>query len=236
MKKILLSLLCAVGLLSPSLVRSQSFTVANDTMITTANGGMINMNNFVTPVGGPVTLQWRAIESNLPSDWTPNVGICDNVNCYILSSLYPSGTLKTTASYTALGDFHIQVDLSPSTTLGTYYFKLRLHNQAISTDTAVETYIISKTNPTAAAYVTKSTDNVVLYPNPANNELNVVYDASADVKNIAVYNIIGKAMTIYRVNGTSANLNLENIPSGIYFVRLINSRGDVVVTRKFTKQ
>jgi hypothetical protein len=84
--------------------------------------------------------------------------------------------------------------------------------------------------------ITHSANDVLLYPNPANNELNVVYDGSADIKNIGVYNIIGKLLTVYKVSGASANLNLEHIPSGIYFVRLLNSQGNAVVTRKFTKQ
>jgi hypothetical protein len=75
-----------------------------------------------------------------------------------------------------------------------------------------------------------------LYPNPALNEINVVYDGSADVKDIAVYNLIGRVMMVYKVTGSSANLNIENIPAGIYFVRLLNTHGNVVITRRFTKQ
>jgi hypothetical protein len=74
------------------------------------------------------------------------------------------------------------------------------------------------------------------YPNPAQNEVNVAYDANADIQNIALYSIIGKVLRVYKVTGNSANLDLENIPSGFYFVRLMNSHGDAVATRKFTKQ
>lgn len=83
----------------------------------------------------------------------------------------------------------------------------------------------------------KQAPEIVLYPNPAINELNVLYDAKADVKNIAVYNLIGRLMTVYKTaeNG-SANLNLEGIPPGIYYVWLINSEGNIVATKKFTKQ
>jgi len=77
---------------------------------------------------------------------------------------------------------------------------------------------------------------VLLCPNPANDELNLVYDANADVKNIAAYNMMGTVMAIYKVDGPSANLNLEAMPSGIYFVRLSNSYGQEVPTKKFTKQ
>ena len=96
------------------------------------------------------------------------------------------------------------------------------------------TFVINHT-ALAVPNVNKATE-VNMYPNPAHDELNVVYDPSADVKTIAVYNIIGKVMSVYKVNGNSANLNTENMPSGIYFVRLMNSHGEAVVTRRFTKQ
>ena len=98
------------------------------------------------------------------------------------------------------------------------------------------TFIVRKNCAATNVNNTKPAEDFVLYPNPAYNELNVVYDASLDVKNIAVYNIIGKVMSVYKVSGTSANLNIENIPSGIYFLRLYNSTGSVILTRKFTRQ
>ncbi|MFI5195872.1 MAG: T9SS type A sorting domain-containing protein [Chitinophagales bacterium] len=90
--------------------------------------------------------------------------------------------------------------------------------------------------PAAVTNINNTENEIILYPNPARDELNVVYSPNADVKTIAVYNIIGKVIAVYKVTSAGANLNLENIPSGIYFVRLTNSHGDVVVTRKFTKQ
>ena len=79
-------------------------------------------------------------------------------------------------------------------------------------------------------------NEAVLYPNPAKNEVNLVYNEASDVKNIAVYNIIGKVMAVYKVGSTSANLDLNNMPPGIYFAKLYSSAGNVVATRKFTKK
>lgn len=114
--------------------------------------------------------------------------------------------------------------------------KVKLNNASIPTDTFIQTYIVTRTPTTSVANV-KPNSEVSLYPNPASNSVNLVYDASADIRNIAVYNIIGKQVSLFRpTDNSSANLNIESIPAGIYFVRLINSRGDVVTTRKFTKQ
>jgi len=79
--------------------------------------------------------------------------------------------------------------------------------------------------------------NVTLYPNPAGKELNITYNPAANVKTIAIYNIIGKVMTVYKVLADgSASLNLENIPYGVYMARLFDSNGSVVTTVRFTRQ
>jgi hypothetical protein len=240
MKKVF-TFLVGVLLLNVAAVRlgAQSFTVQADTVNFAAPPGLNNVEDTIIPTSSSVTLQWKVINpTSIPSDWIPLLGICDNVNCYTMTGLWPAGTVKTSAAYPLVGnhDFHLQEDLDAATTLGCYLVKVRLNNLAIPGDTAIENYFVCKTSPTASAVVFRSSSDVVLYPNPATNEVNVVYDAGADVKNIAIYSIIGKMSAIYKVNGNSANLNLENIPAGIYFVRLVNSQGNVVATKKFSKQ
>lgn len=90
---------------------------------------------------------------------------------------------------------------------------------------------------TSQLQLARCADDLLVYPNPAGNELNIVYDVSIEVKNIAVYNLIGKMVAVYKVTGTnSANLNLEALTPGIYFVRLYNAQGEVVLARRFTRQ
>jgi hypothetical protein len=240
MKKVF-TFVVGVLLLNVAAVRlgAQSFSVAYDTVNWTPPSGLNFTEDSIAPTSSSVTLQWKVINpTNLPADWIPLVGICDNITCYPMTGLWPSGTVKTSNPYpmTGVHDFHLQADLDAATTLGCYLVKVRMNNAAILGDTAIENYIVCKTSPTASPVVIRSSNDVVLYPNPATNEVNVVYDAGADVKNIAIYSIIGKMSAIYKVNGNSANLNLENIPAGIYFVRLVNSQGNVVATKKFSKQ
>lgn len=80
-------------------------------------------------------------------------------------------------------------------------------------------------------------EELSVYPNPATTELNVVYGPGTSVRNIAIYNLIGKVMNVYKAGDAgSANLNLDGIPEGIYYVWLMNPKGDVIATKKFTKQ
>jgi len=243
MKKILTIISCALLLLTGIRSTAQLITVQHDTVSGNASSGLINIPDNIAGSTGSVTVSWKVVASDFPADWLPLLGICDDNLCYNNSptpALWPTGAIHTNAVYgTFAGDFHAQIDLSTATTIGCHYVKVRLYNTTNSTTVAdsntIVTFIVCK-SPTAVPNVSAEESSIALYPNPANNELNVVYDASADIKNIAVYNIIGKVMSVYKVAGNSANLNIENIPSGIYFVRLFNSNGNVVVTRKFTKQ
>jgi hypothetical protein len=79
-------------------------------------------------------------------------------------------------------------------------------------------------------------NDVILYPNPASNYLNVIFNPDAGIKNIAIYNLIGRVVSVFRVSGNSAKLDIDNTPSGIYFVRLMTDQGEIIATRKFTRQ
>ncbi len=240
--KQIFTLLVGIFLFFTTKLTAQSFTVQHDTVNSAPPVGVsTTIEDGVTATVSSATIDWKVIASDFPTDWVPVYSICDNASCWSGSGLWtPSGgtlATKTSMPYgTTLGDFHMVVDFTSSTSTGCHYMTVRMNNHSSATDTAYETYVICN-YPLSAPIFNKSSDDIILYPNPAHDELNVVYDASSDIKNIAVYNIIGKVLTVYKVtNNNSANLNIENIPSGIYFVRLINSHGDVVVTRKFTKQ
>ncbi|MCF8448612.1 MAG: T9SS type A sorting domain-containing protein [Taibaiella sp.] len=236
MKRIFILMSLAATLLVGKAANAQSFSAQNDTVYLNLNLIDNVHNNIVNNSSNTVEIEWKAIQSNFPSDWSANTGICDNVNCITGNGIWSptTATLNESTSSTS-NDFRLQVALGATPTHGTYYMKVKLTNKAVPNDTAIVTFIVSK-NATSVSSV-KASGDISIYPNPALNALNVVYSSIPDVKNIAIYSIIGRQMNMYRVtNESSASLNVETLPSGIYFIRLINSRGDVVTTRKFTKQ
>jgi hypothetical protein len=210
-----------------------TFNVQHTDTSVNVPGTMNIYNNITNTQSSNITIQWRVSATNFPTDWIAGLGICDANLCH--TDVWPTAT-KECVYAPGAGDFHVQLDLTSTATAGPYFLKVRLGNKfGTSADTVLETYTVTKIP--AGVNVVRSTSDVVLYPNPASNNVNVVYEPSADVKNIAIYNIIGKQMNLFRAtDNNSASLNIENLPSGIYFVRLLNSRGDIVTTRKFTKQ
>lgn len=219
-------------------ILAQTFTAAHDTVhfAYVPGSGTINFPDDITPSAN-TTITWNVTATNFPSDWQAGTGICDNHLCYSSSLLWgTTGSLRNETSNTydsgVAGDYHMQLTLSAGATTGCYYYTVKLetpglYQQSLTFDGCVY--------PTSVPTV-KQADEVILYPNPAQNEVNVVFDANSDIKTIAIYNLIGRPVSVFKVTGDSANMNIESLSSGIYFVRLINSHGDVVQTRKFTKQ
>lgn len=230
----LFALVCT--LFAGSRAMAQSFTVGQDTVIFGTNTFYTAINNVTNTSAIPDTIQWRIASTNWPSDWIATLGLCDNVNCFTGPDLWPT-VIKEAIYPVGTGDFHLTCDMSAATTPGTYVLRIRLNNKFHANDTAWQTYIVTKTAVSVPKTVKAVSSDVLLYPNPASNTLNVVYDAAAEIKSVAIYSIIGRQVSLFRAtDNNSASLNIENIPSGVYFVRLLNSRGDVFATRKFTKQ
>lgn len=241
MKKIILAVFSVLALSVTNTVKADSWGVWADTVYATVDSNAVLVDTILVTGSTSYALTWHVSASDFPADWrtTAALGLCDNNQCYNNTGTTNLWDGSTGSNFTSnpyapgSGDYHMVLNLKTASA-GTHYMTVTLQGASLTSHTA--TFVINKPAVSVVPQVPHA-DDVVLYPNPAANELNVVYDASADVKTIAVYNLIGKAMTVYKVTANnSANLNLENLPSGIYFARLINSQGNVVVTRKFTKQ
>lgn len=73
-------------------------------------------------------------------------------------------------------------------------------------------------------------DNISIYPNPANNVLNV--NASSNINKVEVYNMLGQNVMTVSVNDTNASINTSNLTQGMYMLKLHTDNG--VVNQKFT--
>lgn len=71
-----------------------------------------------------------------------------------------------------------------------------------------------------------------MYPNPANNVLNI--SAKGTIQNADIYNVLGSKVRSYTVNKSSETLDVSNLSSGIYLVKY--SVDGKVGTAKFVKQ
>lgn len=242
MKRILLGLFTITSLsLAAVKANAQAFTTEADTVYMTYSGtASLDAHNNITATSAPVSLKWFVIAENFLDDATwatqNTINICDNYTCetnfqnnilngdeYTSPNTYDVGVAETFKASFLLG----------SSNPGTRYVTVRLVDQNTSYQKDV-TFIISKW-ATSTTNVTKNSENIVLYPNPVRDEVNVVFN-DLNVKNIAVYNVIGKTMVVYRTVGNSAKMDLSKFPAGVYFLRMSDANGDIVATKRFTKQ
>lgn len=231
MKKLVLLIAVTLGITT---AKAQSFSIPQDTVFMFTSGSAELHTTVNNLTNSPLTVNWRMLSHSFDANWSSG-GICDNITCYDWSNV-SGGSSQTTDAIAANTNMDLKVILDGTTAANgsRAWVTLRVTDPATMLNKTV-TYVAMKA-PTSVNNVSKNEDNLTLYPNPAINNVNVVFDASLNVKNIAIYNLIGKAVKVYKVNGNSAKLEINDVPSGIYFVRLINAQGQIVATRKFTHQ
>ena len=69
-----------------------------------------------------------------------------------------------------------------------------------------------------------------VYPNPANNVLNI--RANANINTVEVFNIMGQQVASFDANDVNTTINTSNFANGVYTVRINTENG--VVNQKFT--
>jgi len=74
--------------------------------------------------------------------------------------------------------------------------------------------------------------NVEVYPNPADNNLIVKSD---DIQTVEIYNIAGMRVISQEVGAVEVNLNIADLSSGMYFIKVVDDKGNGTVT-KFIKR
>lgn len=80
----------------------------------------------------------------------------------------------------------------------------------------------------------KNNINIQIFPNPAFNSFEIKYESGTDTR--AYYQIIdltGKIVQQDNLNGQSKDINISQLPKGIYSVKIVN--GDKVCVKKLSK-
>ena len=75
-----------------------------------------------------------------------------------------------------------------------------------------------------------SEDNVSIYPNPANNVVNV--NAASNINNVEIFNMMGQKVAAFDANDTNVQINTTALSNGMYMMRITTENG--VSNQKFT--
>jgi hypothetical protein len=76
-----------------------------------------------------------------------------------------------------------------------------------------------------------STINAVVYPNPANSDLNVFMNVSANYE-VRLLTITGKAITLARTFNDNITLDVNALAAGVYFVEITDKDSQERIVKK----
>jgi hypothetical protein len=158
-------------------------------------------------------------EVPMPSDSTYEIGMLANADAYASDTIEGSGHLKVVVSPSCVKVDFIRAYLPADTLSGLH------HNGEIAFS-----YTIGNCTSNIENEI-KDEEFVKIFPNPATNSLNIQTEFPENYnRQIALINVIGKTILTGELkNGnTSAQLDITDIPSGIYFVKVFDAENSSV--------
>ncbi|MBR4583708.1 MAG: T9SS type A sorting domain-containing protein [Bacteroidales bacterium] len=77
---------------------------------------------------------------------------------------------------------------------------------------------------------------IYVYPNPADEELNILFNNLPDGKNtIEIHDITGRLMFTQEITSTNTSINISSLKQGVYMYRIVND-GNVIARDKIVKE
>jgi len=119
------------------------------------------------------------------------------------------------------------VSFTPATT-GTYYFGFRNFSAATATGThaiLIDTFNVTEALGTNEALQTQFS----VYPNPAENTLNITNTINASIEAIQLSDLNGRIVKNIKVsNATETQINISDISQGVYMLKIISDKGSLI--------
>jgi hypothetical protein len=230
MKKIF-TIIISVLVLS-NFVVAQSFTLSSKTNkiqgASTKNTIEANVTfTNTSTVSGDTIFNYEVIEATMPMAWS--LSNCDPEKCLEGSGVvgFKSSFIMKNVMGSNTGFF--KIDFSPNGTSGNGSTKIIIKSEKTGyTDTiSVEAKVWA-----VAVKEVKQNKEFSFYPNPAKDELVVKYFSKESFQ-VEIYNILGSKVKTFNINGGQANVNIEELANGIYFLRFKDD--DKVTSKTFTK-
>lgn len=215
---------------------AQGYTVAHDTTYASVNGtadvhnGITNSSNLSS-----LNITWQA--TLYPSNGWGVTGICDivngsqNGNCYN----WPVGQTPLIIPPGLSADFKVSFKNdstnNPAPVGSVCYFSILITSSGSANKTIW--YKVTK-DPLGVNTFSRVNDAIVIFPNPARDVVNVSIDPSLGAKTILISNLIGRTIGSYNVSAGVQKIDMDNVPTGMYFLRVFDNQGKLLETKKFT--
>jgi photosystem II stability/assembly factor-like uncharacterized protein len=137
-------------------------------------------------------------------------------------TIAPTTGVPTWSSSANNPAFNITNTVNPSQV---YTLTLKANNNS-GTSTLSQTFTVEYKNCTGIN-VNNLADELVVYPNPAHDQLNIIVPSEIDSYSVKIVNVLGAVIVDEKITNSkeSVNLNLTNKPKGVYFLT-IETKGE----------
>jgi len=190
---------------------------------------------------GNKTVETFAVDENMvqTKKWVHLTGTYDNNGGSGNIKLYVNGNLisKATADYEiAYSDSSLRIGMAiPGPSKQFFRGKIddvRIYNRALSSS---EVFLLYSSDGVRAS-TQDMKDNEIsfdMFPNPAETELTISLSGSTECK-LEIVDVLGKKVIENQISEGETVLNISELPSGIYYARLIGQE-NIIHTKKIIK-
>ena len=181
-------------------------------------------------------LRWERIMNDKPDSW--ETAVCDKNLCY-----FPWVATKDFFLAPNEADQDLLVHASPAmepggipmygADPGDAIVHLKVSNLNDPADTLIAIYNFSVTGSPIADLTEVELAALKLYPNPASDFFKIT--ETQEIKELAVYNILGRQVESFVVNGGNQEFDISNLPNGMYLVGMMDRDQETVKTVRLQK-
>ncbi len=168
---------------------------------------------------------WQRNIISLPNGWQSLV--CDINQCWTSGVNASPDTIVLSANGTSNLDAYIR----PNQISGSATIELKATEVGNTANTVTGRYLFTTT--TSSREVSKSSSSLKIYPNPTTDYF-MLSDDSDVIERVVIYNIIGRQVRNYNVVD-NFKYSVNDLPEGLYIIRLLNSSGNTVKTIRLNK-
>lgn len=178
-----------------------------------------------------------AYASGTPSPQTTSVGgvmqLCSNKNFNLVGNPVNGIWSKTgNISVSPLGVNSSTVNISTFGALGNVSVTYTItNNKGCSNSRTISANVVNCGSRGMNSKIASENEAFVLYPNPATENITVV---TTDIKEIIIVDLMGKILFSKKYsNDNKAQISLNNFKVGVYFVKVINAKDEIKISKLF---
>ena len=168
---------------------------------------------------------WQRNIISLPNGWQSLV--CDINQCWTSGVNASPDTIILAANGTSNLDAYIR----PNQISGSATIELKATEVGNAANTVTGRYLFTTTTNTRE--ISKNNSSFKIYPNPTTDYFMLNNDGEV-INRVVIYNIIGRQVRSYNVVD-NYKYYVNDLPEGLYIVRLLNNSGNTIKTIRLNK-